>query len=53
MKLAIIALCLVVVPTLAYWLIVHTFHIHDTGSREMIATAVSLGGVALAVNRFG
>lgn len=53
MKLALLALCLMVIPALAYWLIVHTLHIHDIITREIIATAVSLGGVALAVSRLG
>lgn len=53
MKLAALALFLVVVPALAYWLVVHGLHIHDLGAREMLATLASLGGVALAVNRLG
>lgn len=48
-----VATYLIVIPAVAYWLIVQAFHIHDTEARQMIATVVSIAAVILAVSRLG
>lgn len=48
-----VAVCAVVLPAVTYWLIVGALHLHDRDIKTGIAALVSLGGLALAMHRYG